>query len=188
MQRWYLIHTKSLAEPLAERHLTRQGYEVFLPRIVQSVRRGGRWRDQVVALFPRYLFLGLSEGEQILAPVHSTVGVTGVVRFGSRYTTVPEQVIGDLRARADPDTGLHRLNRPRLVPGMRVKIRMGPFDGLDGVFEREAGAERVVILLQLLGHDASVCVPADLVLLNERDAPCQLQGAPGDLRKRDIDG
>lgn len=166
MLRWYLIHTKPSGEPLAESNLSRQGYEVYLPRLAQAVRRGGEWRDRIAALFPRYMFLRLNEGTQALNPVRSTVGVTGIVRFGSRFTTVPDQVVATLRARADPDTGLHRLSRRgQPAPGASVRIGGGLFDGLEGVFEREAGSDRVIVLLKLLGQDVSVCVPFDSLLL-----------------------
>jgi transcriptional antiterminator RfaH len=166
MQRWYLIRTKPAGESLAVTNLDRQGYEIYWPRAVQVVRSNGRWRDRIGSLFPGYLFLRLNEGTQALNPVNSTVGVLGVVRFGCRYIVVPEQVIRDLQARVDPNTGLHRLsNVSVLTAGTVVSIKTGPFDGLEGVFERHAGAERVVILLNVLGQNASVCFPVDSVLL-----------------------
>jgi transcriptional antiterminator RfaH len=165
MLRWYLIHTKPLSEALAQTNLERQAYEVYLPRATQSVRYNGHWRERIVALFPRYLFLRLAEGRQSLAPVRSTLGVASVVRFGSKYTIVPDEVIRKLVARADAATGLHRLVRgSRLMPGTQVRIRKGPFDGLEGVFDREAGADRVIVLLNLLGQAVSVHVPGDSVL------------------------
>ena len=164
MLRWYLIHTKPLSEGLVQTNLERQGYETYVPRATQAVRCHGHWQDRIVALFPRYLFLRLNEGRQSLGPVRFTMGVASVVRFGSKYTIVPDQVIRDLRARADAGTGLHRLGRvSQLAPGTPVRIRSGPFDGLDGVFEREAGAERVVVLLNLLGQAVSAYVPGDSV-------------------------
>jgi transcriptional antiterminator RfaH len=160
--RWYLIHSKPSSERLALANLERQGYEVYWPRAAQSVRTGGRWRERVVALFPRYLFLRLNQGRQSLGPVRSTIGVANVVRFGSDYTIVPDEVIRNLRARADAVTGLHRLGRPSgLVPGMRVRMSKGPFDGLEGVFEREVGADRIVVLLTLLGQSVSAYVRGD---------------------------
>jgi transcriptional antiterminator RfaH len=165
MLRWYLIHTKPLNEGLARTNLERQEYQVYLPRATQSVRCQGHWRERIVALFPRYLFLRLHEGRQSLAPVRSTLGVASVVRFGSQYTIVPDEVIEVLMARADGATGLHRLVRPsRLMPGTPVCIHKGPFDGLAGVFEREAGADRVVVLLDLLGHAVSAHVREDSVM------------------------
>jgi len=125
----------------------------------------GRWRERITALFPRYLFVRLEEGRQSLSPVRSTVGVADVVRFGLRYAAVPDEVVCDLRGRADPQSGLHRLGRRSPFPcGSHVRIAAGPFDGLEGVFEREAGAERVVVLLNLLGQDAAVRIPAGFVV------------------------
>jgi transcriptional antiterminator RfaH len=165
MLRWYLILTKPLGERIAQANLERQGYEVYLPRLIKTARRNGNGRACEAALFPRYLFLRLSEGYQPLSPVHSSVGVSAVVRFGSRYAVVPEQVIHDLREREDPETGLHRLTvPPPLTLGTPVKVTMGPFDGLEGVFERGEGPQRVVILLKLLGQDVPVRAPADFIL------------------------
>jgi transcriptional antiterminator RfaH len=162
--RWYLIHTKPAAERLAQVNLERQGYEIYLPRLLQLRLWPRRAHRRIVPLFPRYLFLRLNQGHQPLNPVRSTLGVAGVVRFGSCYTVVPDRVIRELQSRADPVSGLHTL-RPAapLAPGTPVAVRSGPFSGLNGIFERPAGAERVVVLLRLLGQDASVCVPLEAV-------------------------
>ena len=166
MLRWYLIHSKPLAETVAQLNLERQGYETYLPRLGHWVRRGNRRKDYVSALFPRYLFLRLNEGYQPLGPVRSSVGVTSVVRFGLSYAAVADEIIRDLRAREED--GLHRLRgRPGLKPGAQVRVTMGPFDGLEGVFEREAGADRVMVLLRLLGQDVRVRISADYVAPRE---------------------
>jgi transcriptional antiterminator RfaH len=165
MLRWYLIHTKPSGESVAQMNLERQGYEVYFPRLLQPTRRRARWGDAIIALFPRYLFLRLSEGEQPLSPVRSSAGVSSVVRFGASYAVVPDQVVGELRARADPESGLHRLSgRSEIRAGAAVRIAVGAFAGLEGVFERNAGADRVVILLNLLGRDSSVRIPAGFVV------------------------
>jgi transcriptional antiterminator RfaH len=93
------------------------------------------------------------------------VGVANAVRFGSRYAIVPDEVVLELREQADPETGLHRLGRrASLLRGSPVRITAGPFDGLEGLFEREAGSERVIVLLRLLGQDAPVRIPSDFVV------------------------
>jgi len=45
-----------------------------------------------------------------------------------------------------------------------VRIATGPFDGLEGILQREDGAERGVVLLKLLGRDTPVRVPAEWIL------------------------
>lgn len=165
MARWYLLQSKLSAESVAQVNLERQGYEVYLPRLLRPTRRRGRWREQIVALFPRYLFLHLEEGGQSLGPVRSTLGVNDVVRFGVSPAIVPDHVVADLRSRADAATGLHRLDcAAALQPGTRVRVTSGPFDGLEGIFEREAGPDRVVLLLNLLGRDTRVRIPVDSVV------------------------
>ena len=157
MDHWYLVHTKPAGEATAQRNLLRQGYEVYFPRLVRSAVRAGRRRQQIGALFPRYLFVRVSEGVQALSPVNSSKGVAAVVRFGSQYARVPDRVVRDLRERADPDSGLHRLRAEEdLKRGAAVRVISGPFEGLEGVFERRTGAERVTVLLTLLGQSARV--------------------------------
>jgi transcriptional antiterminator RfaH len=167
MLRWYLIHSKPLAETVAQLNLERQGYETYLPRLGRAARQGSRRKEHASALFPRYLFLRLNEGHQPLGPVHSSVGVTSVVRFGLSYAVVADEIIRDLQAREGAD-GLHRLRAcAGLTTGAQVRVTMGPFDGLQGVFEREAGADRVMVLLRLLGQDAHVRIAADCIALQD---------------------
>jgi transcriptional antiterminator RfaH len=161
---WYLIHTKPLAERLAQANLERQGYCTYLPQVrhMRLYRQTPAFR--VAALFPRYLFLRLAVGQQSLQPIHSTIGVSNLVRFGMRCAIVRDEVIEQLRSRADPVTGVHTLQPfARFARGTRVRIKAGPFCGIDGIFEREDGAERVTILLTLLGEERPLQFPTELV-------------------------
>jgi transcriptional antiterminator RfaH len=163
--RWYLIHAKPVRETVAEVNLRRQGYEVYYPRLVRPTRIRGRWVDQVVSLFPRYLFLHLAVGRQEIGPVRSTLGVASIVRFGCDYAVVPDAIVESLRLRADPETGLHSLHTSAFFkPGSNVRVVAGVFDGLEGVFQRASGEERVVLLIGLLGRETEVQLPAGLVL------------------------
>jgi transcriptional antiterminator RfaH len=165
MVRWYLIHTKPAREVLAEVNLRRQGYQVYYPCLLRPSRIRGRWVDRVASLFPRYLFLRLAVGHQAMGPVRSTVGVANIVRFGYDYAVVPDTIVENLRSRADSATGLHRLQgRLPFEPGSNVRIVAGVFEGLEGVFQRESGDERVMLLLGLLGRDTLVQLPAAFVL------------------------
>jgi transcriptional antiterminator RfaH len=164
MTRWYLIRSKPSRESVAQANLERQGFTTYFPCLAENVRGDVRRGGRRVALFPRYLFLQVDVTCQSLSPVHSTVGVSNVVRLGASYTTVPEGVIHELQARADPATGLHHLeSRPPIWPGSHVRIISGPLDGLNGIFQRQAGYERVLVLLTMLGRDIPAVVPAAFV-------------------------
>jgi transcriptional antiterminator RfaH len=166
--RWFLILTKPSGENAAQVNLERQGYRVYYPRLLRPALYRGRWIERIVSLFPRYLFVQFDAATRSLAPVRSTLGVANIVRFGTEAAVVPGAVVDGLMHCADPETGLHRLKTGRTFePGAAVRVIAGAFEGLQGIFERDVGSERVVILLKLLGQDASVRVPSRFVV------PCQ---------------
>jgi transcription antitermination factor NusG len=59
---------------------------------------------------------------------------------------------------------LHELRRPLFEPGASVRVISGAFEGLEGIFERQLGADRVVVLFRLLGRDAPVRIRSSFVV------------------------
>ena len=163
--RWFLVFTKSFGESAAAINLERQGYRVYYPRLLRPMLQRGRWVDRIVPLFPRYLFVRLDTERQSLAPVRSTIGVANIVRFGAEATVVSDDIVDGLIRRAGSESGLHRLHSScSFAAGSSVKVIAGAFEGLQGIFEREEGNERVVVLLTLLGRDAPVRIPSAFVV------------------------
>ena len=150
MSPWYAVFCRPRREALAEENLLRQGYRVFLPRLATKARRKGRWADVSEPLFPRYLFVAAADARQSLAPVRSTFGVSHLVRFGGQPAIVADELVETLRQRHDPLSGACVITKV-FTPGDKVILRSGPMSGIEGVFEIEAGADRVYVLLELLG-------------------------------------
>ncbi|OGP27127.1 MAG: hypothetical protein A2038_11645 [Deltaproteobacteria bacterium GWA2_57_13] len=49
-------------------------------------------------------------------------------------------------------------------PGDQVKIREGPFSGLDAIFEREMkGIDQVAVLLDLLGRQTRIVLAIKMI-------------------------
>ncbi len=151
MNEWYTVFCKPRGERTAEANLGNQGYAVYLPRLLTQRRRAGKWVKRIEPLFPRYLFLKPRDAGQSLAPVRSTLGVASLVRFGGQPAVVSDAVVEALRARQDPAGGVH-LHHTVLKPGAAVKFTDGPLQGLEGIFSKETGEERVFVLLDLLGQ------------------------------------
>ena len=160
MSVWHAVMCKPRREALVEANLVNQGYRVCLPRLATQRRRDGKWVDSVEPLFPRYLFVAAGREQQGFAPVRSTLGVSGLVRFGGQPATVAEEVVEALRGRQDPATGACARRR-LFARGAAVEFRDGPFAGLDGVFDVEAGEDRVFVLLEFLGKTNKVKVSRD---------------------------
>lgn len=145
---WYVVATKSRGEEVAKFNLERQGYTVFLPTIGLKKRRRGHWIPVTEPLFPGYLFISLIFGDDDPAPIRSTVGCIGLLRFGLIYTPVPAELIAGLEAAAAN-------NDPALVPfqsGDVVHLMSGPFAGLEAIYDMAKGEKRAQVLLEVLGR------------------------------------
>jgi len=156
-QPWYVAHTKVRQEQFACENLVRQGYAVYLPRmkILKRNRRHKCQELQFEPLFPRYLFFHPGTPGHSIAPVRSTLGVTTIVRFGQTLAVLRHGVlesIQDFEARQNA-AGLEEISPFR--SGQSVLVVDGPLVGLEGLVS-SVSQERVVVLMQLLGHEARV--------------------------------
>lgn len=152
---WYVARCKPRQEKVAESNLLHQEYACYLPRI--KVLRRVR-RQQVVRLepmFPQYIFFKPGRAGQSIAPVRSTLGVLGVVRFGIEPAMLEQETLDSivtLEARQNQST-LEELSA--IVPGARVLVVDGPLAGMEGLVS-SVSVKRVEVLMQLLGNETRV--------------------------------
>ena len=159
MEAWFAVVTKPRSEAVAQEHLARQGYQCLLPQVKRVLRGAAGLRTRVESLFPNYLFLRADPDAVSLAPVRSTRGTIGLVRFGGKPARVPDAVMERIKSRIDDEDGLIQLTTPELVPGQGVRVMDGPLVGWEGVFLCGEGMDRVRLLLQLLGTAREVVLP-----------------------------
>lgn len=155
MERWYVVQTKVRQEQIALENLSRQGYRCFCPRIREWRKRCGKRYLSKEAFFPGYLFVRLDLGNTDAAPIRSTHGVSGLVRFGYHLQPVPEAVVETLQQHADVE-GVISVEPVGFKPGQQVRIEEGPFEGLTAIFQAKKGEERAILLLGLLGSQRRV--------------------------------
>lgn len=161
---WFAVFTRPRQERIAHEHLGRQGFESFLPLAANPYQRRSKpGQQRVEPLFPRYLFLHAIPEQQNLAPVRSTRGVVGMVRFGMRLVPVPDWIVRGLHQRRDASTGLIAIDPVPCRSGDRVRVFDGPLSGLEGVLSEYRGERRAALLLSLLGRETSVEVDALLL-------------------------
>jgi transcriptional antiterminator RfaH len=152
---WFCLRSQPKHEHIAARHLQQmEGVEVCNPRLrfPRPTRHGPVWVTE--ALFPSYLFARFNWTHS-LARVHYAPGVSGVVHFGERWPTVPDDVIEELRATLGEDE-VHVI--PSLLqPGDPVEITVGSFHGLEAVITQLLpGRQRVMVLMDFLGRQTTV--------------------------------
>ena len=161
--RWYAVICKSRQESVAVENLTRQQFQVYLPRIQLRKRRAGHWVDIVEPLFPRYLFIKINMLLRNAAPIRSTLGVVGLLCFAQTPAVVSDEVISAIQAREDTVTGFLQDQCQQFKVGENVQLVDGPLKGLEGVFSQARGDGRVMVLLELLGQMNRVVIERDWV-------------------------
>ena len=155
MNKWYLIKTKPRQEKKAKQNLENQGYRAFCPMI--------KINDRLVVLFPGYLFIQLNEKTQNWSPINSTKGVSHFVKFGLNFAKVPNSVIEFIKTNQHITADkLNNLNK--FKPGDKVQISDGAFKDYMAIFKCYKSDERVIILMNLLGHEQSLSIKKESVI------------------------
>jgi transcriptional antiterminator RfaH len=160
---WFCIRSQPKHEHIAAAFLEREAQiEVFLPRIKfqRPTKRGLQWFTE--ALFPNYLFARF-DWKKNLRRISYAPGVSTVVHFGDRWPAIPDELMAELIAAFGQETT--RTIPKTLEPGAEVQITDGSFQGLKAIVHQYYPAqERVHILLDFLGRQTAVQVPADQVV------------------------
>lgn len=154
---WYLVHTKPRQEKCALENLQAQGYECYLPTIPSEKLRQGLLTVREEPLFPRYLFIRLSQGylAKSWAPIRSTKGVSRLVSFGIEPARVDEGLMELLwKQEASVQSEPERLFKP----GERVCLTEAPFAGIEGIYQIADGERRVMVLIEILSKPVLVRV------------------------------
>ncbi len=162
MEAWYLIHSKPRLEAVAREQLQRQGYETYLPLAPVRRRKRGRTFSDVGPMFPRYLFIHLSDKTDDWGPIRSTIGVTNLVRFAQSPARVPDNLIEALRQRED-SKGVQILASTGFEQGEKVRIAEGPFEGYEAIFQAHTSKDRVILLLQIAEKQISLKLDESLI-------------------------
>jgi len=154
---WYLAQVKPNAFQIAERNLSRQGFDVFSPRQEETRRRAGRFVRDMRPLFPGYLFVAFDPATSAWRAINSTYGISRLVAFGGRVpAAVPHDLVAGLMARCD-ESGL--LLPPQVLkPGDNVHVLSGPFAQFVATVDGLAPQQRVWVLLDILGSQTRVSV------------------------------
>jgi transcription antitermination factor NusG len=156
---WYAVYTRHQHEKTVAENFSRNGFEVFLP-LYDVVRQ---WKDRTkylsLPLFPCYVFFrgGLERRASIL----STPGIHSIVTIAGRPAPIPTTEIEVIRTAVN--SSLRVEPHPFLRCGDRVRVRIGPLAGVEGILLRKKNICRLILSTTLLERSVAVEVDADCV-------------------------
>ena len=161
-ERWYAVQCQPNRERTAAFHLANQGFSVFLP-LREKARRHARRIDTVrVPLFPGYLFVCLDLDRDRWRSIGGTIGVVRLVMHGERPSPAPYGVVESLIEACNDEQIFHW--QCELKPGQEIRVINGPFAELFGQLETMTDSGRLRVLLNIMGGQRPVLLPAEQVV------------------------
>ena len=145
---WVAVYTESRAERKVRDRIGNLGIECYLP----LVRKTRKWSDRMKVvewpLFPGYLFAKITLRQ--VSRVRDTVGAVLIVGWAGRPATIPDKEVEFVRAMVDEMRAVETRNLDELKAGVRVRIREGVFQGMEGVLVEEDANAKFAIKIEVL--------------------------------------
>ena len=149
---WYALYTCARHEKRVAEQIERRQVSCYLP-LYRSVRR---WKDRrkvlELALFPGYVFVRMSLSNKL--KVLEVPGVVQFVSFDGRPAALPAEEIEALRNRLSSEAKIEP--HPYLRAGRKVRVRSGPFQGLEGIIVRRKDRCRLVFSIDLIQRSLAI--------------------------------
>jgi len=157
--RWFVAHTKPRREKKLAGYCQRHGIAATLPCCKSAHKYRGKTVVFQKPLFPGYVFLQLQPGQRDSVRrndhVANLLDVFDQETFQQQLQDILFALETDLEVRLAPPIG----------EGMRVRIKSGPLQGLEGWVERRYGMTTVLLRLDFINRAAAVKIDADLLYL-----------------------
>ena len=146
---WFVAQLKPNCVQIARRNLERQNFTCFLPLERYGRRYSRRIVESTRPFFGGYIFVGASELCSTPAAIQSTRGVSQLVKFGDRPALIRPEIIKGLYNACDENECISSCDE--LPADTAVEITQGAFSSLVGRVSRSAPADRVWVLLEIMG-------------------------------------
>ena len=158
---WYVLYTRPRYEKQVHQELCNKGLDAFLPTFKVRRRWSDRYKIVEVPLFKNYVFVNLDDFTRHSAATLRPYGAVSFVMFGGKPAPIPQLEIEAIRRLVESELpySLH----PYLKVGRKVRVRLGPLRGCEGILIRKKNIARLVLSVHLLQQSVSVEVDADVV-------------------------
>lgn len=167
---WFALYTKPRNEFKAAKQLETVGVEYYLPTIVKISHWSDRKKKINEPLLRGYIFIFSNEKERILSLEQQSI-VRCICQRG-RPARIPEWQIDNLKKMLQTNAEFHI--KEGLVPGVKVKIKDGPFQGVIGIVQEAEVGKAIVVSIDLLNRSVIAHLPKESVFEIVRDKQLDL--------------
>jgi transcription antitermination factor NusG len=154
-----VAHTKPRREKKLVEYCARQSIAATLPCYESAHKYRGKTAIFQKPLFPGYVFLQLAAGQS--DSVRQNDHVANLLQVFDQETF--QRQLHDILTALQSNLGVRLA--PAIGEGMRVRIKGGPLQGVEGWVEKRHGMTTVLLRLDFISQAAAVKMDADLLEL-----------------------
>jgi transcription antitermination factor NusG len=147
---WWVMYTKARQEKALARQLVRYEIPFYLPLVPKEYCIRGNLVRSFLPLFGGYVFLCASESERVQTLTTNRVSYMLNVDDSQQLRLDLLQISRLIEADAPLTV------EKRLQPGQWVRVKYGPFAGMEGTLMTRRGRTRLLVSINFLGQGASI--------------------------------
>ena len=149
-RRWWVMRTRTRQEKSLARDLIKHEIPFYLPQVHKTSVVRGRRRTSFLPLFSGYLFMFGDEQERYRSMTTNRVAQALPVTDQQELRQDLSQIFRLIQAKAPLTI------ESRLKPGDRVRVKSGPFEGVEGTVVSRCRRSRIVVAVRLIQQGVSL--------------------------------
>lgn len=154
---WVVLQTRARQEKALASTLAAMDVPYFLPLVKKARYYGRRKSSAITPLFPNYIFM--RGAKDIVYRADRTKRVAQII-------SVPDQdrlhrELNSINLAVEQEAPLDPF--PYLKKGIRVEVRSGPFQGMEGLIEDKTKDDRLIVQIDVLGQATSLEIDGALL-------------------------
>lgn len=154
---WYALYTKPRSEFKAAEQIGENDISYYLPAITRTKQWSDRKKKVTEPLLRGYIFIFADEKERIKSLEQAAV-VRCITDMG-RPAKIPEWQIDNLRTMLKTKSELYI--HEGLYPGIKVRIKNGPFEGVIGTVTEGEQGHTISVSIDLLNRSVIAHLPEE---------------------------
>lgn len=157
---WYALYTKPRSEFRAAEQLDVTKIIYYLPTVTSIKQWSDRKKKITEPIIRGYIFINADEKERLLALEQYSI-VRCVTERG-KPAVIPEWQIMNLMKMLEYEGDFFVMNK--LIPGQRIKIKDGPFMGVEGVYTESENDKMIAVSIELLNRSVIAHLPKESII------------------------
>jgi len=149
---WYAIYVRSRHEKKVHQLFKDKGVESSLPLIKSTRKWSDRKKKVEIPLFRGYVFVKIDVGKDKLN-VLKTDGVVKFISILNKPSRIPDNQIHWVHLM---EKSSEAKSEKEIPIGQKVRVKMGPFKGIEGIVLRTGNQSRLVVFMESIMHAVSV--------------------------------